>query len=172
MLLIYSPMGKIEEVILENYRSAIKEGDYDQAKMAVELATQLKNKIDTNGFKDYDSLKLPNAMVLGEFFTPLSYIYDSEAGVVELEGSSIILSKSENKLFKVLEENRSFGKNINIVTKNMLSRLVWDKEKVSNNLIRIAIHRLRKKIEVEPNSPQILLSIPGKGYIFLGNRTS
>ena len=43
-------MGKIEEVIYENYKKAIIDGDYDQAKRATELGKILKAKIEAENF--------------------------------------------------------------------------------------------------------------------------
>ena len=47
---------------------------------------------------------------------------------------------------------------------------LWGNESISKNAVRIAIKRLRLKIEPDIKSPQMLISVYNKGYIFLGKR--
>lgn len=163
-------MGKIEEVIYENYKRAIVEGNYDQARKAAEIGQILKSKIETENFLDFDSLKVPITHFIGKYFNPFPYKYDESQAIIELATGVITLTESENKLFSLFSQNETQGKNVKIVTKNQISQHVWGVEKVKSSLIRISIMRLRKKIEPDVKNPQILLSIPRKGYIFLGNK--
>jgi len=163
-------MGKIEDLIYENYKKAIAEGDFDQARRAVDLGKVLKTKVETENFIDYGSLKVPVSSVLGSHFNPLPYKYDPLQGLVELSSTSILLSEIENKLFLLFSQNETQGKLIKIVTKNQIARHLWGSEGYSSSAIRINILRLRKKIEPDLKNPQILLSVPSMGYVFLGNK--
>lgn len=163
-------MGKIEEIIFENYKRAILEGNYEQARRAVELGKILKTKIEREQFIDYDSLKVPTTKIIGKYFNPFPYKYYPAQGIVELTSGIITLTKTENKLFYLFSQNETKGKNIKIVTKRQLSLHMWGKKTVSDNLIRINIFRLRKKVEPDYSQPQILSSLPHGGYIFLGNK--
>ena len=163
-------MGKIEEVIYENYKKAITGGDYDQARRAVELGKVLKNKIDLEQFIDYDSLKVPITQIIGKHFNPFPYKYHEIQGVIELTTVVITLTEQENKLFGLFSRNETKGKSIKVVTKQLIAQHMWGKEFVANSLIRINIWRLRKKIEPDITYPQLLISLPERGYIFLGNK--
>lgn len=162
-------MGKIEDIIFQNYKRALSDGNLDQARKALELATNLKDKVDNHAFIDYDSLKVPTSMVLGQFFNPLPYKYFREKGIVELSTSVIHLTTGENRLFSLFADNQSRGKQICIVTKRQIALHMWGKPQTSSSAIRIAIHRLRCKIEMDPKNPQVLISLSGSGYAFLGN---
>lgn len=164
-------MGKIEETIYENYKRAIVEGDYDQAKLAAELGQILKQKIELSKFVDYETLKVPITKFIGRYFNPFPYRYDVIRGIVELETGIITLTKLENKIFSLFSENETQGKDIRIITPAEIAQAVWSSNQ-KKSLIRINIMRLRQKLEPDPNNPQILLSVPRKGYIFLGHKVS
>ena len=163
-------MGKIEEIIYENYKNSIEIGDFEQAKRAIELAQVLKSKVEVEGFLDYDSLKVPGSLILGAFFNPLPYRYNPVDGVVELSTTAITLTESENKLFKLFSQNESKGKNIVVITKSEISKHLWGEKVSSSSAIRIAIYRLRKKIELDTKRPRIIIKMHSKGYVFLGNK--
>lgn len=165
-------MGKIEEIIYENYKSAIAGGDLEQAKRAIELAQVLKSKIEVEEFQDYDSLKVPNSLVLGRFFNQFPYVYDHDEGIIELSTSVINLSKTENKLFKLFSDNETQGKSIKIVTSEHIKKHMWPGKFVTSNAVRISILRLRRRVEIDPKNPQILIGIHSKGYAFLGNKVT
>lgn len=165
-------MGKIEDVIYENYKKSIEDGDLEQASKAVEFAGILKNKIESEGFVDYNSMKVPASRVLGGFFNPLPYKYDPENGVVELPTSAIVLTPSENKLFYLFSNNETRGKDVRIITNEDIAEHMWGQESHCNGAIRIAVYRLRKKLEPDPENPQTLVSLPARGYIFLGNKVT
>lgn len=162
-------MGKIEETIYENYKTAIINGNYDQARKAVELGKVLKDKIDNDSFIDYDSLKIPITKIIGKHFNPFPYKYDQIQGIIELASGAITLTETENRLFHLLSQNETKGKSIKIITRYQISRHLWGKA-VSASLVRLTIYRLRKKIEPDANNPQIILSLANKGYLFLGNK--
>ncbi len=163
-------MGKIEEVIYENYKKAIIDGDYDQAKRATELGKILKAKIEAENFVDYDTLKVPVTKIIGKYFNPFPYKYHQMQGVIELASGAVTLTEQENKLFSLFSQNETQGKSIRVVTKKHIASYMWGEEQVISSLVRINIYRLRNKIEPDPKQPQILISLPSRGYLFLGNK--
>lgn len=164
-------MGKIEDTIYENYRQAIADGDFEQAKKAAEFGQILQSFIESNNFRDYHTHKVPTSKLMGKFFSPFSYKYDPERGIVELDSSVISLTASENKLFYLFSMNESKGKDIKVVSALQICKYMWGGN-VNQGALRIAIYRLRKKIEPDANNPQVILSFPSKGYVFLGNKVS
>lgn len=163
-------MGKLEDTIYENYRKALEQGDFDQAKKATELGRVIREYVDNNGFKDYSGMKMPASQILGKFFNPLPYTYSPERGTITLDSSVITLTDSENKLFYLFSQNETKGKDIKVITKQQICEHMWDGQPNKPSALRIAIYRLRKKIEPDPDNPQILINLPPKGYIFLGNK--
>lgn len=164
-------MGKLEDTIYENYRQAIAEGDFEQARMATELGKYLREYIDLKHFKDYNTLKVPASQIIGSYFNPFPYSYDPEKGVVKLDTSVITLTETENRLFYLFSKNETKGTDIKVVTKKEIANHLWGTDEYQKSALRLAIFRLRKKIEPDPNNPQILISLPPRGYIFLGNKT-
>lgn len=82
------------------------------------------------------------------------------------DGQAIYLSQTEWTLLELLVNHT--GK---VVSHDVLHRSVWGDTsyKESSNLRRY-IHRLRSKLETDPDNPRYLLSEPGIGYCFLGQR--
>lgn len=163
-------MGKIEDSILQNYRKSLKKGNVEQANLAVELAKELKIKIERCGFVDYESSKDQDSINLGYFFDPFPYRYDPDNGVIVINKSAINLTKKENRLFSLFSKNETHGTEIKIITKEMIRDSLWDKRVVTLSAIRILIKRLRNKIELNPRSPQVIINFYQKGYLFLGKR--
>lgn len=76
-------------------------------------------------------------------------------------GNLIELSKTEQKLLRLLIENRS-----KIITRETLINKVWPdgSEYVDENALSVAIKRLRDKLEDIPSKPQYIKTIYGIGY--------
>lgn len=76
-------------------------------------------------------------------------------------GRPLLLSKSEQKLLRILVTNRG-----NILTREQLIDRTWSQEAVfvDENALTVAIKRLRAKIEEEPSSPQYIKTVYGLGY--------
>ena len=52
-------------------------------------------------------------------------------------------------------------------TSSELYRKIWGKPSYGDTrTVLVHIHNLRKKLEKNPAEPQILQSLPGKGYVF------
>lgn len=79
------------------------------------------------------------------------------------QGQSINLSKTEQKLLKVLVSNRG-----QILTREQLINAVWMNEAdfVEENALTVTIKRLRAKIEDDPSAPNYIKTVYGLGYIW------
>jgi DNA-binding winged helix-turn-helix (wHTH) protein len=163
-------MGQIEETILANYQTALRQGDLDQAKRAIELASLLKSKIEADGFLDFSGQSTAVHPILGDIFSPFPYRYYPEDGIVILDKSAINLTDNENKLFSLLSDNESNGRQFNVISRKQIKQTLWPSKNVTNNAVRISVHRLRSKLEPIPDKPRYIINFNHKGYIFLGKR--
>lgn len=86
---------------------------------------------------------------------------DTEKGVVTRSGEELFLSALEYRLFLVFLNNR--GK---ILSRGQLLEDIWDVtgEYVNDNTLTVYIKRLRDKIEIDPQNPEIIKTIRGLGY--------
>jgi DNA-binding response OmpR family regulator len=86
---------------------------------------------------------------------------DTASGVVKKNGSEVFLSALEYRLLLVFINSPK-----SIITRSRLLDELWDAagEFVNDNTLTVYIKRLREKIENEPTSPQIILTVRGTGY--------
>ena len=86
---------------------------------------------------------------------------DTASGIVKKDGSEIFLSALEYRLLLVFINNPK-----SIITRSRLLDELWDAsgEFVNDNTLTVYIKRLREKIENDPASPQIILTVRGTGY--------
>ncbi|WP_077610053.1 response regulator transcription factor [Clostridium sp. Marseille-P2415] len=86
---------------------------------------------------------------------------DMASGVVKKDGSEVFLSALEYRLLLVFINNPK-----SIITRSRLLDELWDAagEFVNDNTLTVYIKRLREKIENDPASPQIILTVRGTGY--------
>ncbi len=86
---------------------------------------------------------------------------DIEKGVVTRGGEEIYLSALEYRLFLVFLSHR--GK---ILTRGQLLEEIWDiaGEYVNDNTLTVYIKRLREKIELDAQNPEIIRTVRGLGY--------
>lgn len=94
---------------------------------------------------------------------------DTASGVVKKDGKEIFLSALEYRLLLVFINNPG-----NIITRDRLLDELWDAagEFVNNNTLTVYIKRLREKIEEDPASPRIILTVRGIGYRLGGKYVS
>lgn len=94
---------------------------------------------------------------------------DTASGVVKKDGREIFLSALEYRLLLVFINNPG-----NIITRDRLLDELWDAagEFVNNNTLTVYIKRLREKIEEDPASPRIILTVRGTGYRLGGKYVS
>lgn len=78
-------------------------------------------------------------------------------------GQKVELSRTEQKLLKVLVENR--GRKL---TRSMLMDAVWsgEAEFVDENALSVSIKRLRDKLEENPAKPEYIQTVYGIGYVW------
>ncbi|KLU65510.1 sensory transduction protein regX3 [Desulfosporosinus acididurans] len=86
---------------------------------------------------------------------------DMASGVVKKNGSEVFLSALEYRLLLIFISNPK-----SIITRGRLLDELWDAagEFVNDNTLTVYIKRLREKIENDPASPQIILTVRGTGY--------
>ncbi|AIQ66906.1 response regulator transcription factor [Paenibacillus graminis] len=94
---------------------------------------------------------------------------DTASGIVKKNGSEVFLSALEYRLLLVFISNPK-----SIITRGRLLDELWDAagEFVHDNTLTVYIKRLREKIENEPASPQIILTVRGTGYRLGGEYAS
>ncbi len=88
-----------------------------------------------------------------------------ETGEARLNRRLLALSPKEFALLFYLYENR--GK---VCSKDEIGRAVWSEYQsgIFDYQIENLVRRLRTKIEIDPNSPALLLTMRGMGYKLLG----
>ena len=91
------------------------------------------------------------------------FSFDFEQMVFRREGRPVDLSKTEQKLLRVLVENRGHA-----VPRATLVDRVWTDgaEFVEENALSVTVKRLRSKLEADPARPDYLKTVYGIGYIW------
>ncbi|HEX2985719.1 MAG TPA: response regulator transcription factor [Caproiciproducens sp.] len=86
---------------------------------------------------------------------------DMASGIVKKDGREVLLSALEYRLLLVFINNPK-----SIITRGRLLDELWDAagEFVNDNTLTVYIKRLREKVENDPASPQIILTVRGTGY--------
>lgn len=86
---------------------------------------------------------------------------DTVKGVASKNGQDLGLSALEYRLLLVFVNNRGA-----VLSRSQLLESIWDiaGEYVNDNTLTVYIKRLREKIEVDPQSPQIIKTVRGLGY--------
>ncbi len=85
---------------------------------------------------------------------------DLEGGIVENDGTEYPLTAKEYALLFKLYESRN-----RIVTSDALCQAAWGDDYYGyENTLMVHIRRIREKIEINPSSPEYLLTIRGLGY--------
>ena len=97
----------------------------------------------------------PGALALGPF------TFDFERMDFRRQGAAIELSKAEQKLLRVLVENRGHA-----VSRAMLVDRVWTDgaQFVEENALSVRVRRLRDKLAADPARPEYLKTVYGIGY--------
>ena len=87
--------------------------------------------------------------------------FDFDRMAFRKDGQAIELSKTEQKLLRILVENRG-----QTLSRGMLVDRIWTDgaEFVDENALSVTIKRLRDKLEDTPSSPQYLKTVYGIGY--------
>lgn len=80
------------------------------------------------------------------------------------DGQAIELSKTEQKLLRILVENRG-----HVIARSDLIDKIWTygAEYVDENALSVTIKRLRDKLEYDPSSPKYVKTVYGVGYTWV-----
>jgi two-component system KDP operon response regulator KdpE len=93
-------------------------------------------------------------------FTTPDFKVDLAARIVTVRGKEVHLTPNQYNLLALLI--RHAGK---VITQKMIVNEIWGPESdFQESSLRIYIHQLRQKIEVDPVLPQYILTEPGVGY--------
>ena len=94
------------------------------------------------------------------------FAFDFEQMAFSRAGTPVELSKTEQKLLRVLVENRG-----RTVPRPVLAEKVWPDgaEAVEPNALSVTVKRLRAKLEADPAKPQYLKTVYGLGYTWAVN---
>ena len=86
---------------------------------------------------------------------------DLASGVVKKDGREVFLSALEYRFLLMFLNNPK-----RILTRSRLLDELWDAagEFVNDNTLTVYIKRLREKIEDDPASPRVVLTVRGTGY--------
>lgn len=97
----------------------------------------------------------PASFISGRFY------FDFEKMDFRKDGKALELSKTEQKLLRILVENRG-----NTVSRAALVDGIWTdgSEYVDENALSVSVKRLRSKLEDKPSAPVFLKTIYGLGY--------
>lgn len=89
------------------------------------------------------------------------FTFDFDRMDFRRDGVSVELSKTEQKLLRVLVENRGHA-----VPRAILVDRVWTDgaEFVEENALSVTVKRLRSKLEADPSKPEYLKTVYGIGY--------
>lgn len=92
-------------------------------------------------------------------------VVDAAKGVVHKGGKEVFLSVLEYRLLLVFLNHRD-----QILSREKLIEEIWDiaGEYVNDNTLTVYIKRLRGKIEDDPQHPDIIKTVRGKGYKISG----
>src|SRR5579864_3053129 len=88
---------------------------------------------------------------------------DVRRRVLERDGAQVVLTGKAFEILAALLERRG-----EIVDKESLMKAVWPDTAVEENNLTVNISWLRKALGETPNDPQYILTIPGRGYRFIG----
>ena len=93
------------------------------------------------------------------------YVLDFEGRVLERANARVPLSRREFELLSFLasSEGRTFSP-------EELYKSVWGLEHGDLSTVAVHVQRVRRKIEEEGSPPRWLVTVPGAGYRFLGDR--
>lgn len=95
-------------------------------------------------------------------FTQGGLMINFQSQEVLLHGDEIKLTPTEYKLLCQLATN--YGQTL---SQKALIERVWGEEFLdTSNIIKVHIHRLRRKLGDISENPQIILTVPGRGYRF------
>lgn len=93
------------------------------------------------------------------------FVFDFDRMEFRKDGKALGLSKTEQKLLRLLVENRG-----QTLARGTLVDRIWTDgaEYVDENALSVTVKRLRGKLEENPSAPQYLKTVYGIGYTWVG----
>lgn len=94
------------------------------------------------------------------------FVFDFERMDFRRDGIAVELSKTEQKLLRILVENRG-----HTVSRATLMDRIWTDTAgfVEENALSVTVKRLRSKLETDPTKPEYLKTVYGLGYTWAVN---
>ncbi len=91
------------------------------------------------------------------------FLFDFESMEFRKNGQEIVLSKTEQKLLKILISHQGM-----ILPRNKLVDKIWmgGAEYVDGNALSVTVNRLRNKLEDHAGKPQYIHTVYGVGYLW------
>ena len=86
-----------------------------------------------------------------------------ELKVILRDGVNISLTPTEMQVLRVLMTSRG-----QVVKRDQILSKVWNYDGTTSNIVDVYIRRLRTKLEEHANDPQLIVSVRGIGYKFVG----
>ena len=93
-----------------------------------------------------------------------SITLDTGLHVLKKNGRDISMKAMEYKMLLYLLQHRG-----RVVTKDEFLENVWENTFIGEGTLSVHIRHLREKIEADPNSPQVIKTVWGIGYIIQGD---
>jgi DNA-binding response OmpR family regulator len=92
-------------------------------------------------------------------------VIDRSRGQVSRGNQTLNLTPTEFRLLVHLAQHAGQA-----LSRSQLLDAVWgyEAEAADDNTVMVHIRRLRQKVELEPSRPQLILTVPGIGYRFVG----
>ena len=92
-----------------------------------------------------------------------NFVFDFDSMEFYKNGQELTLSKSEQKLLKILVKNRG-----TTLSRSLLVDKIWSDgaEYVDENALSVSINRLRNKLEDSPAKPEYIHTVYGIGYLW------
>lgn len=120
---------------------------------------------DNDPGPDQDPTARPSVIIV----PPIRLDYTQRrVSLVDDASQSIDLSRGESTVLACLMANPN-----QTLTTSQLARLAWSYEldtAEAGELVRPYIHRLRRKLESNPNQPSLIITVRGQGYLFISDR--
>ena len=101
-------------------------------------------------------------------FSSEDFLFDFENMQFYRKGQRLELSKTEQRLLRLLVEHRGM-----VVSREFLTDRIWTDgaEYVDENALSVTIKRLRDKLEEQPSAPRYIHTVYRQGYIWKEEET-
>ncbi len=87
----------------------------------------------------------------------------AELKVVMPDRAAVTLTPTEMQVLRVLMASRG-----QVVNRYQILSEVWNEDESNSNIVDVYIRRLRTKLEIDADNPQMIVSVRGVGYKFVG----